>query len=280
MPQPEQVALDRVRPRLEPIITRRRTAARPPRATQQRAHDQAARLRRDRRASPGRYQRRRARRRRSDARSSGTASARSTRRARHAAHASGHSRRNWTSRPQPRAGLSRAHEDPTPRKGLAIRPPGGYSSDTCICRPLLTERQWFEAAAEDRVRAVSSRYRAAAAVRLGHGEHPLAGLREADRDPLANWARVALVVQIHRNALETRVNRLDDADAIRARFSLRIAMIRCCGPCFIAPRRSGVRVPLAPSAREPPCVARSSIIDSRAIRASGRRAVWRPVNSR
>ena len=53
VPEPEQVALDRVRARLQPIVTRRRTAPRPPRPAQQRGHDQPARLGRDRRASPG-----------------------------------------------------------------------------------------------------------------------------------------------------------------------------------------------------------------------------------
>jgi hypothetical protein len=42
--EPEQVALDRVHPRLNPIITRRDTTPPPARATQQRAHHQAARL--------------------------------------------------------------------------------------------------------------------------------------------------------------------------------------------------------------------------------------------
>ncbi len=47
--EPEQVALDRVDPRLDPIITRRDTTARTTRTTQQGAHHQAARLVRQRR---------------------------------------------------------------------------------------------------------------------------------------------------------------------------------------------------------------------------------------
>ena len=42
--EPEQVALDRVRARLQPIVARRRAAARTTRPAEQRAHDQAARL--------------------------------------------------------------------------------------------------------------------------------------------------------------------------------------------------------------------------------------------
>jgi hypothetical protein len=48
--EPKQVPLDRVRARLQPIVTRRRTPPRTPRATKQCAHDQPARLGRDRRA--------------------------------------------------------------------------------------------------------------------------------------------------------------------------------------------------------------------------------------
>ena len=48
--EPEQVALDRVRARLQPIITRRRAPPRAARATQQRAHHHAPGLRRQRRA--------------------------------------------------------------------------------------------------------------------------------------------------------------------------------------------------------------------------------------
>jgi hypothetical protein len=49
VPEPEQVALDRVRPRLDPIITRRDAPAGAPGAAQQRAHHQPAGLRWQRR---------------------------------------------------------------------------------------------------------------------------------------------------------------------------------------------------------------------------------------
>jgi hypothetical protein len=49
VPQPEQVALERVRPRLQSVIARRRAAAPAPRPAQQRAHHQSPGLRRQRR---------------------------------------------------------------------------------------------------------------------------------------------------------------------------------------------------------------------------------------
>ena len=55
VPEPEQVALDRVRARLQPIVTRRRAPARSPRATQQRVDHQPpglGRQRLDRRPIP------------------------------------------------------------------------------------------------------------------------------------------------------------------------------------------------------------------------------------
>ena len=51
VPEPVRVALHGVHPRLEAIVARRRAAAGAPRATEQRAHDQATRLGRQRLAS-------------------------------------------------------------------------------------------------------------------------------------------------------------------------------------------------------------------------------------
>ena len=128
MPEPEQVALDRVHARLQPIIPGRRTAARSTSSTQQRRHDEPARLGRDRRASPADTSDV-ALDDEADARSSGTASARRRQ------HRTRHDRRRADARgaaePADRSradGLSRRTTTQPLGEGLAIRPPGGYSS--------------------------------------------------------------------------------------------------------------------------------------------------------
>lgn len=87
VPEPEQVALHRVHPRLQPIVAGRDAAARGARPTEQRANDRAARFGRqrlDRRPVPtaarrGSVQRHRQRQRRGAARSSSLANGRSRR---------------------------------------------------------------------------------------------------------------------------------------------------------------------------------------------------------
>ena len=120
VPEPEQVALDRVRARLQPIITRRRAAARSRRARPSSAHDhQPARLSRqrlDRRPIPTT---RRPSSTRRKVRSSGTANARrrhgSTTALRTRADARGTAGPAVRSRD---AGRSRRTTNPTPREGV------------------------------------------------------------------------------------------------------------------------------------------------------------------
>ena len=136
VPEPEQVALDRVRARLQPIVTRRR------RSRALVARDRAARMTTSRPGSAGsgsiagRYQRRDdSRARRADARSSGTANARrrrgsTTARARErtlAAQLDRHPSRT-------RGSASGARRTDPSKRGLTIRPADGYSCVVrCIC---------------------------------------------------------------------------------------------------------------------------------------------------
>jgi hypothetical protein len=66
-----------------------------------------------------------------------------------AALASGRSRRSWKSHPQPGAGLTGHAKTPPPKRGLAIRPPCGYSWRSHLFG-LREELSGLEATAEDR----------------------------------------------------------------------------------------------------------------------------------
>ena len=138
----EQVALDRVGPRLQPIVTRRDTPASTPSPQKQRADDQATRLGRKRlarrpipattrnsatrkrgvlqrhRQRPSARVARQGQRRRADARGAADRTDRKT-----------------------RASLGTAGPDPRIR-GLRIRPQSGYSSGTHLCG-LLAEPEWL-----------------------------------------------------------------------------------------------------------------------------------------
>jgi hypothetical protein len=191
MPQPEQVALDRVHPRLQPIITRRPTATPPPRPAQQRAHDQPARLRRDRRARRpistttrptrrGALQRHRQRPK--------TPTARHTRRPR--ADARGAAERADRSRKRGSAGARSPR--PSGRGWRSVRQTATVRSGIYVSSS--RSRSGFEAAAEDRARyPVFLVLRGPAGAALGSAEGRSAATDEvgAQTDVAAHSRRLA-----------------------------------------------------------------------------------------
>jgi hypothetical protein len=208
VPKPEQVALHRVHPRLDPIITRRNAPPPPARTAQQRAHHQPPRLRRQRRprrpipttrrpttAKRGcAFQRHRQR-----PKTPGTHAA-----ARSRADARGAAGQPPSNREQ--ASESRRRLDPSTRGCRSVRHAATVEGQgICRCSSRNTgmaERPQRKTGGQPGLSRFEGDQRGE---RRLHALHPLT-LHAAGGDPLTNLGQERVAqVQIQRNALETAV---------------------------------------------------------------------------